>query len=405
MLKRIKKSHHWKKRGFRWSVRFLIGLLFIAVLAPFIANDVPLISRDEKGIHFPVMEELLRGNHGMNANVDWKAHPQQVILYAPVVWKAGASDVPNCDYVSPFAAQYREDNSGRRTVLPIRFRHFLGTDVRGTDVLADVIYGARISLMIALFSATFATFLGILLGGFAAWFGNDRWKLSIGKLIAAIVVLIPVIHLLTTSDLVGGTMVLKWMLVGGLLAVGYFGGIYFDKHRFFPFRLALPLDAFIMRLTELMSSFPKIILILVFAGFGKPSWVNVVLILSFTGWTEISRVVRAEFQRIGRFQYIDAARVTGARDVRIIFHHILINALPSVSVAFVYTIVTNVLIESGLSFLGIGVPPDIVTWGSLLSSGKENLNAWWLILLPGLLLAFTISALQTIATAFREQKK
>lgn len=404
MLKKLKQSEEWKLRKFRWAVGYLLVLFFVALFSPFIANDLPLISHDKSGIHFPVCSELISGSKGMNANYDWKNHTDEVILFPLVVWKAGNSDIANSDYVSPFAPQYSEAYDGKKTLLPFRFRHFFGTDLRGADTLAGVIHGARVSLMIALLSACFASIIGILLGGLSAWFGNDKLKWGTGKILVMLIFSIPMIHLFLMNDYSENTLLLRIVLAAILFYCGIIIGNLLDKIKLFRFRIALPLDAFITRITELMSSFPKIILILVFAGFGKPSWGNVILILSLTGWSEISRVVRAEFQRISRFQYIDAAKLSGASDFRIIFYHILVNALPAISVTFIFTIVANVLIESALSFLGIGIPPDVVSWGSLLSSGKDYLPAWWLVILPGMFLAFTIGALQTVAETFQHRK-
>ena len=404
MFKKIKQSEDWKQRKFRWAVYYLLSLFFVALFSPFIANDLPLISKDKTGIHFPLCKELISGSKGMNANYDWKNHTEEVILFPPIVWKAGSSDIANSDYISPFANQYRETNDGKKTILPFRFRHFLGTDLRGADVLADVIQGARISLTIALVSACFAAFIGIFMGGLAEWFGNDKLKCSVGKFLTILLFSIPVLHIFLMKDLPESSLLLKGTVVASLLVLGRVASKFSDKIKLFKVRISIPLDAFILRITELMSTYPKIVLILVFAGLGKPSWGNVILILSLSGWTEIGRVVRAEFLRISHFQYIDAARLSGANDFRIIFYHILMNALPSIIVTFIFSIVSNVLIESGLSFLGFGVPPDVVTWGSLLSSGKEYLPAWWLIILPGMFLAFTIASLQTVAETYQNRR-
>ena len=172
---------------------------------------------------------------------------------------------------------------------------------------------------------------------------------------------------------------------------------------FFSKKIKIPFDAFVLRLIEIVSSFPKIVLILVFAGFFNASIGLLISLLVFTGWPDFARIIRSEFIRLSKFNYIEAARQIGASDRRIILRHILPNAIVPILVTFVYAIASYMLIEAGLSFLGIGVPPTEVTWGSLMASGKENLNAWWLILFPGMMLTLTIACFHTVAEGLQNQ--
>ena len=119
-------------------------------------------------------------------------------------------------------------------------------------------------------------------------------------------------------------------------------------------------------------------------------------------WTGIARFTRAEFFRIRSLEYVQAAQSLGFSSIRTIFKHALPNALAPVFVSIAFGIASAILIESGLSFLGIGVPADMVTWGSQLNQGRSNLEAWWVIVFPGIAIFITITVYNTIAEAMRD---
>ena len=164
----------------------------------------------------------------------------------------------------------------------------------------------------------------------------------------------------------------------------------------------VPIDTFVSRGIELLNSIPRLILIITISAVVEPSIWIVMVIIGVTGWTGIARFTRAEFLRIRSLEYIQAAQSLGFTSVRTIFKHALPNALAPVFVSIAFGIASAILIESGLSFLGIGVPDDIVTWGQLLNLGRQNLEAWWLILYPGIAIFLTITIYNMIAEASRD---
>ena len=164
----------------------------------------------------------------------------------------------------------------------------------------------------------------------------------------------------------------------------------------------VPIDTFVSRGIELLNSIPRLILIITISAVVEPSIWIVMVIIGVTGWTRIARFTRAEFLRIRSLEYVQAAQSLGFSSIRTIFKHALPNALAPVFVSIAFGIASAILIESGLSFLGIGVPDDIVTWGNLLNLGRQNLEAWWLILYPGLAIFFTITIYNMIAEASRD---
>ena len=163
-------------------------------------------------------------------------------------------------------------------------------------------------------------------------------------------------------------------------------------------------DIIISRMTEFFMSIPVLILIIaLLAVIDKPSIWQVMLVLGLTGWTGICRLTRAEFMKLRTLEYVTAARALGASVPRILFRHILPNAMAPVLVPITFGIAGAILTESGLSLLGLGSPPDTPSWGGLLNRGRENFETmWWLILFPGLAIFSTVLAYNLIGEGLQE---
>ena len=162
------------------------------------------------------------------------------------------------------------------------------------------------------------------------------------------------------------------------------------------------MDTFVSRGIELLNSIPWLLLIITITAVVERSIWIVMIIIGVTGWTGIARFTRAEFLRIRSLEFVQAAESLGYSSIRTIFKHALQNSLAPVFVSIAFGIASAILIESSLSFLGIGVPDDIVTWGSLLNLGRQNLEAWWLIIYPGMAIFITITIYNMIAEASRD---
>lgn len=216
------------------------------------------------------------------------------------------------------------------------FDYPLGTDDLGRDVLARILYGARISLLVGFVAVGIATFIGILLGAMAGFYG--RW-----------------------------------------------------------------VDSLIMRFVDIMLCFPSFFLILAVIAFLEPSIWNIMIIIGLTSWMGVARLVRAEFLSLRERDFVLAARAIGARDTRIIFRHILPNAVSPVLVSATLGIAGAILTESALSFLGIGVQPPTPSWGNMLIAGKQTLGtAWWLSVFPGLAILLTVLGYNLLGEGIRD---
>ncbi len=162
-------------------------------------------------------------------------------------------------------------------------------------------------------------------------------------------------------------------------------------------------DAAIMRFVDIMLCFPTFFLILAVIALLEPSIWNIMIIIGLTGWMGITRLVRADFISLKERDYIQAARAIGAGDMRIIFVHMLPNAMASVLVAATLGVAGAILTESALSFLGIGVQPPTPSWGNILTAGKDNIDiAWWLSLYPGLAILITVLGYNLLGEGIRD---
>ena len=173
--------------------------------------------------------------------------------------------------------------------------------------------------------------------------------------------------------------------------------------KFFSAKVFVPIDIIILKLIEIFDSIPPLLFIITFSAlFVNKSLALVIVIIGVLFAPQIARLTRTEFIRIRTLDYIQSARALGIGNVRIIFRHILPNALAPVFVALAFGVASAIIAESGLSFLGIGVPADTVTWGSLLSYSRDNFNAWWMVIFPGIAIFITVTMFNLIGEGLRE---
>jgi peptide/nickel transport system permease protein len=162
-------------------------------------------------------------------------------------------------------------------------------------------------------------------------------------------------------------------------------------------------DMVALRLIEIMLCFPTFILILALIAFLPPSIYNIMIVLGITGWTGAARLVRGEFLKLRESDFVTAARATGLRNSRIIFRHVLPNALSPVFVTATFGVAGAILTESALSFLGFGVPPPAPSWGELLSQSQRYVDfAWWLVTFPGAAIFITVTAFNLVGDGLRD---
>ncbi len=162
-------------------------------------------------------------------------------------------------------------------------------------------------------------------------------------------------------------------------------------------------DRIIMRFIDIMLAIPTFFLILAVIAFVGSSIWNIMTVIGLTAWMGVARLVRAEFLSLKEREFVLAVRATGAGDLRIIFRHLMINSMAPVLVSAVLGIAGAVLVESALSFLGIGVQPPTPSWGNILTLGKDNIEiAWWLSVFPGLAILVTVLGYNLLGEGIRD---
>jgi peptide/nickel transport system permease protein len=198
------------------------------------------------------------------------------------------------------------------------------------------------------------------------------------------------IHGSRVSLAVGFTATGISLIVGSILGAlaGYYGGV---------------ADWLVSRLIEIVLCFPFLFLVLGIVALFGPSFYTIMIALGLTSWTTEARFIRGEFLRIRDLDFAQAARASGARDARIIFRHLLPNALAPVLVSASFGVASAILIESALSFLGFGVPLPNASWGGMLSTAEEHIQyAWWLALFPGVAIFLTVASFNIVGDRFRD---
>lgn len=165
------------------------------------------------------------------------------------------------------------------------------------------------------------------------------------------------------------------------------------------------IDDIMMRLTEIILSIPSILVIIfVQAILGKSTPISISIVIGITSWMNIAKVVRSEVRQIRNSEYILAARTMGGSYMYIIYQHLVPNFISSIMFMVVTNIGTAIGTESTLSFLGIGLPLEIISWGSMLSLSEQSLltNQWWVILIPGIFLVTTLVCITNIGNYIRK---
>ena len=423
------KKYAWnqfKKDKIALVCLYLLFLLIgIAVLAPVIANERPLYAEYKGYTLYPAFSSESRTDSIFKENgsldeilqydiTDWRTLDFKKVVWPLIPYSPEGMDRYNRDYVSPSGKQRFKNKDGEIAEAPKKFRHLLGTDGIGRDLASGLIHGTRISLMVGLVSMGIASLIGIILGALAGFFGDNKLKMPRIKYHFTLIglffgffygfgqrkyaisdgfsegVVSGMVELLISTGIII-LSVTVFRLISRLIKINKL-----QEETY------VPIDTFVSRGIELLNSIPRLLLIITITAVVERSIWIVMIIIGITGWTGIARFTRAELLRIRSLEFVQAAQSLGFSSSRTIFKHALPNALAPVFVSIAFGIASAILIESGLSFLGIGVPDDIVTWGSLLNLGRQNLEAWWLIIYPGMAIFLTITIYNMIAEASRD---
>ncbi len=285
--------------------------------------------------------------------------------------------------------------------LPTLGIYLLGTDDLGRDVFARMLQGAWVSLTVGFVAVGIAITIGIILGGIAGYYGRRYiqtvhiliWFLLIAAIAVAFTPAKTIAAILFLLAAAGMVWKRRQDHKKSPLPV-------FLKWTVWPF---LQVDTLIMRAVDIMLCFPSFFLILTVVALLPPSIYNIMVVIGLTSWMGTTRFVRAEFLSLREQDFVAAARALGISDARIIFRHIMPNAVAPVLVSATLGIATAMLTEAGLSFLGFGVPPPHATWGNILSDGQAFIfDAPWLTFAPGIVILVVVLAFNLFGEGLRD---
>ena len=427
------KVYAWKQfkknKAAIFSLYILIFLILVAITAHFVANDQPLYAKYRGKTFYPAFQTYFNSTitdstkNPITGNweqlqfdiTDWKQLELESVIWAPIPYSPQKPDRYNREYVGPADEQFFKNPAGKIVKAPTRFRHHMGTDAIGRDVASGLIHGTKISLLVGILSMGIAASIGILLGSLAGFYGDNslvstrfRYYMTIlGVILGFFYAFISRNIAMAESFNEGigsGVLSLFISLIVFFIVVFIFNTI--GRLRipgFLNKQIMVPIDSIVSRGIEILNSMPNLLLIITISAIMKErSMVILMVIIGITSWTGIARFTRAEFLKIRQLEFIQAAKALGFSDKRAIMKHALPNGLAPVFVSIAFGIASAILVEIGLSFLGIGVPDDTVTWGSLLSLGRQEFEAWWLVMFPGFAIFITITVYNLIGEGLRD---
>jgi peptide/nickel transport system permease protein len=239
-------------------------------------------------------------------------------------------------WLAPYSPTAQPDIVGLKGQPP-SLHHLFGTDQYSRDLFSRVLYGARISLTVAMFAVLLSATVGTAYGAIA----------------------------------------------------GYYGG---------------RLDGVMMRLIDAALAVPRILLLIaVLSLWGGLPLPYLILVIGLTGWFGVSRIVRAQVLAVKEWDLVLAARALGARDRHILWRHILPNVISPVIVAATLGLGNVIVLEAGLSYLGIGVQQPLASWGNIIQDGADQISTlWWISLFPGLAIVLTVIAFNLVGDGLRD---
>ncbi|HMX39167.1 MAG TPA: ABC transporter permease [Saprospiraceae bacterium] len=385
----------------------LLLLLALALGRDFVANERPLWCSVQGRSFFPALRDAWPGSGARQyagtalaeteEKKNWAALPPGAAIFPPIPFQPARS----------LGAERGLPPGTPSALYGGRFRHWLGTDGEGRDVAACLVSGARVAVLSGLVAMGIALSIGLLLGLVAGYFGD--YGLRVARVQAVLGVLsLPVAwycafpaRTAALSDPGQPNALIMSLLMGaGVVAAFALAGRWLSRWGIFSKKMVLPADLLVMRLAELFSATPRLLVIVAVSAMAdrknQSTWLMMALIGAMS-WPGVARLVRAELLKLREMDFMVAARGLGYSDWRIMLRHALPNALRAVLVAFALGVSSAILLEASLSILGYGLKTDrSPSWGMLLQGARDNPAHWWLVLFPSLAIASVVLALHSL---------
>ena len=358
-------------KRFSKKQRWALGIfLLISLLSSFIANEKFIVGKSSNGFGFFINAQ--EGNSGLRTLI-----PYSYNTIDRVNRKVGPFD--------------------HQEVKSLYYRHWLGTDSLGRDVLAGLINGSNIALKVGLFTVLISLIIGIFLGYLSGYYGDSgaQLKRSLFILWLAITLILWFYGFYNEGVLSFILFAIPFVLLIWILQ----NSTGLNRNQ-----VGFPFDTIVFRMIETMNALPSLFIILILLSIlNKPSIWNVILVIGILRWPVVARHLRAEILKIKKEDYIDSAKTLGLSDWKIFINHVFPMAASPLIIVSAFGFSVAVLFESTLSFLGIGVPLDQVTWGSLIKDARYNFDAWWLAVFPGVLIYGLVYLFNSIGDTLNEK--
>lgn len=375
-----------KSRAYKFSLGIVYLSLFIALFADLLAHDKPLVCQCEGQWRWPAFRQAGESLGWMNIThaFDYTTCTNKWMPLIP--FNASTID-PNASGYSPPA----ESRSAQG------YRHWLGTDALGRDVLAGIIHGTRYAWIIGLISTLLTAIPGILIGMTIGYWKNHKLRLSIRQIIGLIFIILLIayeFYLVIIIDQIVIRIVLILILI--LLACAAYR-ILSNRRNSVSKKYPVPVDDMVMRGIDFFESFPRLFLLMALLVFlARPSLGLLIVLIAFIRWPLFAQVARAEARRESELNYVLASENIGLPWYKIIVVHVWPNIKSALFTTALFSISTAILLEASLSFIGLGLKLERVTWGSILNEGRQYLPAWWLSFFPGLAIFILLISLHWI---------
>ena len=361
-----------------WGI--LIFFVIMSFLAPLLSNENPIYISTKEKSYWPIV-----------SGVNWqKICSAQACETVNTIVPFSATTIDVSSIYAPPRTNRASAEGGT---------HLLGTDALGRDVLAALIYGTRTAVWVSMMAAGIAFIIGLLYGLIVGYYGDDRMKYSTKHLALIIVLgLVSIMIFLFINSAYAALLISTATAVISyiLLSVGFISTwIWILRHSSRGASRHLALDSIGMRIVDAIKALPALFIVL-YALQVRESitmW-YLIAVIAFLLWPTFARHGRAEVLRLRRSPSVQSAQLTGRSDSWIWIHEILPFMVRPLLVSLAFSMASAVLLEATLSFLGLGLAADHVSWGTLIDAARARPDAWWLLVFPGLCMLALVWSLQ-----------
>jgi len=339
-------------------------LLIMGLFSPILVNEVPIIEIRNQKWKVPIL------NKKSYFLADTIVSPPEFVIHPLFRFQSGIQ-------------------LGQTLKSPT-YQFWMGTDGYGRDLRAIFITGSGTTLFIAISSVLLSLIIALFLGLLSGFYGNSRFHYPKWGLVILLAVGIVGYYFLVASPYFNfqyGSY--YWLLL--MVALSWIVSKLKWK------RLVLPIDDLVRYLLGVHQSLPGLLWIfLALLVFTKVSILTLVLLLAFLRWPGMTRLIRGETRRTANLPYLEAAKMSGLSDMRLMLGHIIPNLRDQIFTGIIFSLGNVIILEAGLSFLGLGLAPDVATWGNLIAQSREYPTAWWLVIWPGLFISITVMSLYAL---------